>query len=200
MRHALQNSLILLLMLLVSACAALKPAPEELATPEIINRLPSDVGSFTYSGFRYFEDANTGYTFRYQNELKRRVADVYVYPVANENKNVAHEQLVLGSTKATIEAISTAVKDGIYANFNIVGAATKARGVSTVARVEATYLQQNLASYTLVYQTELEGTFMKIRVSMPDNDANRTSREWDAFADEIFELITAGRQNWHQEV
>lgn len=200
MRLVASNLLVLVLTLLLSACATLEKGPQTPPTPELISRLPNTVGSFNYQSYRFFEDADTGYTFRYQNEQKHRIADVYVYPVSAENEGIGHEQLVLGSTKATIEAITTAVQDGIYANFNIVGAATKARGVSTVARVEATYLQQNLASYTLVYQTELDGTFMKVRVSMPDNDANRDSREWDNFAEEMFELITEKRQPWQQEV
>ncbi|MBX2836594.1 MAG: hypothetical protein KTR35_07060 [Gammaproteobacteria bacterium] len=200
MHLALYRFSVLLLLLVLSACASIQPAPDTPVAPELIKRLPAQVGSFTYQNYRFFEDAESGYTFRYQNTMKRRVADVYVYPVATENRNLDHDQLVLGSTKATIDAISTAVQDGIYANFNIVGAATKVRGVSTVARIEATYLQQNLASYTLVYQTELDGTFMKIRVSMPDNDANRASTEWDQFAEEMFELISEKQQAWQQEV
>jgi len=97
--------------------------------------------------------------------------------------------LVMGSTRATIHAIGEAVKQGIYANFNVVGAATQARGLRTVARVEATYLRENLASYTLVYQTEYDGTLLKIRVSMPDNESNRGNTEWDEFANTIFNAI-----------
>ena len=88
-----------------------------------------------------------------------------------------------------MEALGEAVRQGHYVNFNVVDAATKSQGVRTVARVQATYLQENLASYTLVYQTEHEGTFLKIRFTMPDNESNRNSREWDQFADQMFKLI-----------
>jgi len=110
-------------------------------------------------------------------------------PVDEENKALEHDQLVLGSTRATMQALGNAVKQGYYMNFNVVDAATKSQGLRTVARVQATYLQENLASYTLVYQTEYEGTFLKIRFTMPDNESNRSSREWDQFADQMFKLI-----------
>ncbi|MFT6642163.1 MAG: hypothetical protein ACJAUZ_003167, partial [Flavobacteriaceae bacterium] len=74
-------------------------------------------------------------------------------------------------------------------NFNVLDAATHAQGLRTVARVQATYLRQNLASYTLVYQTEYNGTLLKIRVTMPDNESNRDSREWDLFTDTVFQSV-----------
>jgi len=184
--------LLLATSLALSACATLqKPAENEdtLDAPELIEVLPAEVGSFDYEGFRYFEDASNGYTFRYTNSGKHRMADVYVYPVATENEDLGHDDLVMGSTRATIQAIGDAVKQGIYTDFNVVGAATQARGIRTVARVEATYLRQNLASYTLVYQTEYDGTLLKIRVSMPDNESNRSNSEWDEFANTIFNTI-----------
>lgn len=184
--------LLLATSLALSACATLKkPAEKEdtLDAPELIEVLPSEVGSFDYEGFRYFEDESNGYTFRYTNSGKHRMADVYVYPVATENEDLDHDDLVMGSTRATIQAIGDAVKQGIYTDFNVVGAATQARGIRTVARVEATYLRQNLASYTLVYQTEYDGTLLKIRVSMPDNESNRSNSEWDEFANTIFNTI-----------
>jgi len=177
--------------LALSACATLKGPAEQTPppTPDLIDALPTELGSFDYEGYRYFDDASMGYTVRYTNARKQRMADVYVYPVAEQNQDLDHEDLVMGSTRATIQAIGDAVQQGFYANFNVVGAATQARGLRTVARVEATYLRQNLASYTLVYQTEYDGTLLKIRVSMPDNEPNRTSLEWDEFADTMFNTI-----------
>lgn len=177
--------------LALSACANLKqPTENEAETaPELIDALPEDIGSFEYQGYRYFENDANSYTVRYSNKKKRRMADVYIYPVAEQNADLNHKDLVMGSTRATIEAIGSAVQQGIYANLNVVGAATQARGIRTVARVEATYLNQNLASYTLVYQTEYNGTLMKIRVSMPDNESNRTNPEWDRFANTMFNKI-----------
>ncbi len=178
--------------LVLSACASLKQTQEaesDLPAPALVDALPTEVGSFDFEGYRYFEDASTGYTVRYSNPRKLRMADVYVYPVADQNQDLDHEDLVMGSTRATIQAIVDAVKQGLYANFNVVGAATQARGMRTVARVEATYLRENLASYTLVYQTEYDGTLLKIRVSMPDNESNRSSQEWDQFAETMFDKI-----------
>ncbi len=177
--------------LALSACATLKKPTEKapLPAPELIESLPQEIGTFDYEGYRYFENASNGYTFRYINPRKHRMADVYVYPVAEQNADLEHEDLVMGSTRATIQAIGAAVQEGHYANFNVLGAATQARGIRTVARVEATYLRQNLASYTLVYQTEYDGTLLKIRVSMPDNESNRSSAEWDEFANTMFNKI-----------
>lgn len=186
------TALLLSSSLALSACATLKqPDAEEKAldAPDLIDALPAELGTFDYEGYRYFQDESSGYTFRYTNPNKHRMADVYVYPVAEENSDLKHDDLVMGSTRATIEAIGEAVSQGIYTNFNVVGAATQARGFRTVARVEATYLRQNLASYTLVYQTEYDGTLLKIRVSMPDNESNRSNTEWDEFANTMFNTI-----------
>ncbi len=179
-----------------SACASsgdtreVEPPPP----PKSISRLPASIASFDFDGYRRFEDGGEGYTFRYSNPPKKRLADVYVYPVAAENANLEHEALVLGSTRATIQAIGEAVNQGVYANFAVLDAATRATGVRTTARVQATYLRENLASYTLLYQTEHEGTLMKIRVSMPDNESNRANGEWDAFATRVFDLLIEGTE------
>ena len=95
----------------------------------------------------------------------------------------------MGSTQATMRAIAQAVQQGVYQNLNVIDAATRANGLRTIARVQATYLRQNLASYTLVYQTEHDGTMVKIRMTMPDNQFNRTSREWDRFADQVLKAV-----------
>lgn len=175
--------------LLSSACATSASLPAEAVPapePVLFSTLPDTVESFELKGYKYFEDGSGGYSVRYANERKRRIADLYVYPVAEENINLEHNQLVLGSTRATLMAIGEATRQGHYANFNVVNAATRAQGLRTVARVQATYLRHNLASYTLVYQTEHKGTLLKIRVSMPDNEFNRESAEWDGFADTMF--------------
>ncbi len=181
-------------MLFTSACATVTPAdakPEPLPEPALIGVLPDAMQSFELQGYKYFHDSSGGYSIRYANLPKRRIADVYIYPVAEENSELAHDQLVLGSTRATIQAIGEAARQGHYANFNVVNAGTQAYGVRTVARVKATYLRQNLASFTLVYQTEYKGTLVKIRVSMPDNESNRDNEEWDAFAEKMFSTIIA---------
>jgi len=176
----------------LSACSTMKPAetepvqPEPREAPTLIKKLPETVESFSMQGYKYFGDGSGGYSVRYANKRKRRIADMYIYPVAKENTNLAHNQLVLGSTRATLQAIGEAAKQGHYENFNVLNAATRAQGLRTTARVQATYLRDNLASYTLVYQTEHKGTLLKIRVSMPDNDSNRKNSEWDKFADRMF--------------
>ena len=176
--------------IVTSACATTaSTTPVEAPAapkPALYSALPESVDSFELKGYKHFEDGSGGYSVRYANERKRRMADLYVYPVAEENANLEHNQLVLGSTKATLMAIGEATRQGHYSNFNVINAATRAQGVRTIARVQATYLRENLASYTLVYQTEHDGTLLKIRVTMPDNEYNRTSREWDEFADTLF--------------
>jgi len=158
------------------------PAPE----PALYKTLPDTVASFERKGYKHFEDGSGGYSVRYSNDRKRRIADLYIYPVAEENVDLEHNQLVMGSTRATLMAIGEATRQGHYSNFNVINAATRAQGLRTVARVQATYLRENLASYTLVYQTEHKGTLLKIRVTMPDNEFNRKSAEWDGFADKMF--------------
>ena len=175
-----------------SACASFGERAEP-GPPAIVESLPASIASFDYDGYRYFDDGSGGYSLRYSNAPKKRLADVYVYPVAEENAGLEHEALVLGSTRATLQAIGEAVNQGLYANFAVLDAATRAQGLRTTARVQATYLRENLASYTLLYQTEHDGTLMKIRLSMPDNESNRANGEWDAFAARVFELLIDGQ-------
>lgn len=170
-----------------SACASV--GERESIVPSLIGALPETIASFRFYGYKHFDDNSGGYSFRYRNVAKKRLADVYVYPVAEENAELGHEELVLGSTRATIQAINAAVAQGLYANFDVLGAATRSQGLRTTARVHATYLRENLASFTMLYQSEHEGTLMKIRVSMPDNDSNRANSEWDAFATRVFDLV-----------
>lgn len=183
----------------LSACASVPPSEPEAETkvtadstkpePALMKVLPANSNSFDLQGFKHFEDGSGGYSIRYANTRKRRIADLYVYPVADENSELGHNQLVLGSTRATLMAIGEAAKQGHYSNFNVINAATRAQGLRTTARVQATYLRKNLASYTLVYQTEHKGTLLKIRINMPDNESNRTSAEWDVFADKLFQTV-----------
>ncbi|MFT4727772.1 MAG: hypothetical protein ACI9UN_002270 [Granulosicoccus sp.] len=189
--HSVRLLLLLISLLITNACTALTITPEnknDAEAPALMHKLPKTVESFDMQGFKYFNDG-AGYSIRYSNARKQRLADLYIYDVADENASLAHKQLVLGSTKATMDAISAAAAQGHYANFNVLDAATHAQGLRTVARVQATYLRQNLASYTLVYQTEYNGTLLKIRVTMPDNESNRDSREWDLFTDTVFQSV-----------
>lgn len=184
---------------LMAGCASIS-SPEAPSTPEtpqavipddpsLIETLPEQVESFDYEGFKYFKKVEAGYTVRYTNKRKKRMADVYIYPVADENLKLGHSQLVMGSTRATLKAIGQAVSRGLYSNFNVIGAATHARGDRTIARVQTTYVRQNLASYSILYQTEHNGTLVKIRVTMPDNETNRQSGEWDRFALTMLDLV-----------
>lgn len=189
--HPVRLPVIIFALLFISACASVKPAVPEAKTvprpePSLIEALPGSIETFKLQGYKFFEDDSGGYSVRYSNERKRRLADIYIYPVTEENKQLAHIQLVLGSTRATMLAIGEAAKQGHYDNLAVINAATRAQGMRTVARVQATYLRQNLASFTLVYQSEHEGTLMKVRLSMPDNESNRSSAEWDRFADTVF--------------
>lgn len=190
--HSIRLSLLLIFFVITNAHSALSVTPETKNTarqaPALMHKLPKTVRSFNMLGYKYFNDGS-GYSIRYSNERKQRLADVYIYEVAEENTSLNHEQLVLGSTRATMDAISAAAEQGHYANFNVLDAATQAQGVRTVARVQATYVRQNLASYTLVYQTEHKGTLLKIRVTMPDNDSNRNSGEWDLFTETVFQSV-----------
>lgn len=161
----------------------------DLPQADLVSRLPKTIESFELEGAQAFSTSGDGVNVRYANERKKRRADVFIYPVADNNLELQHDALVMGSTQATMRAIAQAVQQGIYKNLNVIDAATKANGIRTVARVQATYLRDNLASYSLVYQTEHDGIMMKIRMTMPDNEPNRTSREWDRFAEEVVSSV-----------
>ena len=210
MRHIplLRRPILLITLALLGGCAATgsgdrSPGTDSLTDitaeagtetakpePELISRLPPAVESFDYDGYRHFTEVDAGYSVRYLNTRKKRSAEIYIYPVAQENRAMEHDQLVMGSTRATLKAIGKAVSQGLYANFSVVGAATHARGVRTVARVQTTYVRENLAMYSVLYQTEHDGTLVKIRINMPDNESNQANDEWDRFALRLIDLVT----------
>ena len=168
-----------------------QPSIEDLPRADLVAAMPETVESFERTGARAFDAGGDGVNIRYANPQKHRRADVFIYPVAENNKNLRHTDLVMGSTQATMRAIAQAVQQGVYQNLNVIDAATRPNGLRTIARVKATYLQKNLASYTLVYQTEHDGNMVKIRMTMPDNEANRESPEWDNFADQVLKAASA---------
>lgn len=199
--HSVRLAFLLIALLFTNACAAVSFTPEKTVSteaPMLLHKMPQTVGSFDLQGFKYFNDGS-GYSIRYSNERKQRIADLYIYDVAEENASLDHNQLVVGSTRATMDAIGAAAEQGHYANFNVLDAATHVQGLRTVARVQATYLRENLASYTLVYQTEYQGTLLKIRVTMPDNDSNRVSEEWDNFTNTVFQSVITELKNTNLE-
>lgn len=195
--HSVRLFFLSISLVFANACSAVTISPQkpsESAAPSLLHKLPETIESFDLQGYKYFNDGS-GYSIRYSNERKQRLADLYIYDVAEENESLDHKQLVLGSTRATMDAIGAAAEQGHYANLNVLDAATHSQGLRTVARVQATYLRQNLASYTLVYQTEYNGTLLKIRLTMPDNDSNRSSTEWDNFTDTVFESVITELDN-----
>ena len=116
--HPVRLSLLLISFLFTNACAAVTITPEEPVQkeePALLSKLPKTVESFELQGYKYFNDGS-GFSIRYSNERKQRIADLYVYEVAEENASLDHEELVFGSTKATMAAISAAAKQGHYAS------------------------------------------------------------------------------------
>jgi len=136
---------------------------EKRKAPAIITSLPPEVESFSYQGYRFLEEKSDSYAIRYANRRKHRMADVFVYEVSEGNRNLEHAQLVMGSTRATLRGLADAVKQGLYSNFNVLGG--------------------------VLYQTEYNGTLIKVRVSMPDNETNRANREWDRTAEVLIDNI-----------
>jgi len=135
---------ITLMAVLLSSCATLKAPeqdqdvtastqePAELPQAELVASLPKEVESFELAGAQAFDTDGDGVTVRYANPRKHRRADVFVYPVAEKNKKLAHPELVFGSTQATMQAIAQAVQEGIYQNLNVIDAATKANGFKAI--------------------------------------------------------------------
>jgi len=96
--------------------------PSVQSEPELMSKMPKVVDSFTLQGYKYFNDGS-GYSIRYSNPRKQRMADLYIYEVAEENASLKHSDLVVGSTRATMQAISSAAKQGHYDNYNVIHAA-----------------------------------------------------------------------------
>ncbi len=185
----MKNNLLLtaLLTICVSACStvSVKNPTEE---PEIISILPKMVEGYSYVGTHVYPSEEYGYSVRYTLSSKN-YADIYIYPVPEQVKEYPHKDIVFGMTGHAVSEIELAQEKGLYHGFEVLDKSAFDNSGIIFSKVEAKLIKDNLVSYTILYITENSSKLIKARITMPDNERNRSNKRWDNFIGEIFGFI-----------
>jgi hypothetical protein len=183
----------LLLVVSLTACATPTKEPQEqIANNEqlpILDVLPRQIEGFNYQGLRRYP-APWGYSLRYRNETNNAVyADLYLYPVPEELKGHEQEDIVMVKTDEALEEIDYFFKTGSYSEFEVLNRDSFQIEGETTSRVEIYLVRDNLALYSLLFVSEKDGKLVKVRMTMPNNEANTSNDAWERFVHKAFSVI-----------
>ena len=179
--------LLILMAIFLSACSTVSvKVPEK--EPGIVSILPRMVEGYSYVGVHVYPSEEYGYSVRYTLSSKN-YADIYIYPVPEQAKKYSHKDIVFGMTGNAISEIELAQEKGLYHEFEILNKSAFNNSGLVFSKVEAKLVKDNLVSYTILYLTENRSKLIKARITMPDNESNRSNKKWDAFIGEIFGFI-----------
>jgi hypothetical protein len=185
-------TLVILAIALASCASPNNQRPDQVTHGEhypILDVLPRRIEGFTYEGSSTYPDP-LGYSLRYQNDNNLHAfADIYLYPAPPGAASFTHEEIVVGVTNEALQEIDYFKQRGLYSEFKIISSGTFEIQGKTVSRVEIHLVKNNLVLYSLLYVTESDGKLIKARMSMPNNDANRTNEAWTRFIKSAFATI-----------
>ncbi|HEY9035666.1 MAG TPA: hypothetical protein VIM96_03040 [Pseudomonadales bacterium] len=179
------------------ACASnTKPPLEaspavEKTPPPIVAHLPHRIGGYEYAGFTEY-GPGLGYSLRYiKKGLQGNYADIYIWPVPKEAQKYSHEEIVYGVTEGSLQDIYEMQNRGIYEKVELIDRLAYGSSEQLVTMHRLVMLRENRKTLSFLYLTEYQGRLLKARVSLPDNEANRSSDEVKQFVLEIFNRIIA---------
>lgn len=157
----------------------------------IVEVLPQSIEGFHYGGSATYPDP-WGYSLRYRSEERGNIhADIYLYAVPPESRAGGREAIIDATLDGALQEITYVMEQGEYSEVKVLGRDKITVGDHPVGRVALYLVRNNLAVFSLIYVTESEGRLLKVRMSMPDNKANRGSGKWDLFVREAFTVILA---------
>ncbi len=179
----------------LSACAS-KVGPSldtssvvEKTPPPIVSHLPHRIQSYEYSGFTEY-GSGLGYSLRYiKKGFKGNYADVYIWPVPKDARQYSHEEIVYAVTNGSLQDIYNMQDRGVYEKVELIDRLAYGSSEQLVTMHQLVMLRENRKTLSFLYLTEYQGRLLKARVSLPDNDANRSSDEVRQFVSEIFNRI-----------
>lgn len=157
----------------------------------IMEVLPDSIEGFSYVGSATYPQP-WGYSLRYRSGASRWThSDIYIYPAPKADKPQSHQELVVGMTRQALEEIDYAKQRGAYSSFQILDQRKFTLNGKMATRIDMVLVKDNLVSYSLLYVTESQGKLLKVRMTMPDNEANRNNARWQRFAETVFNTIMA---------
>lgn len=161
----------------------------------ILDILPKEIEGFSFVDTKTYPDP-LGYSLRYRNNKNQLTyADIYIYPIPKEAIGLSHKELVLLATKLAFRDIEYVKKKGSYSRYDIISNDSFGLLGKTTVHAEISILKDNLVLYSLLYVTESNGKWIKARLTMPDNEANRNNETWHKFVTETFSIILQNIEN-----
>lgn len=187
----IKHSILIYLILCLTGCVSFGLNVENKNNkPEILDILPTNIDEFNYVGYQVYPEKSLGYSIRYAI-VNIGYADVYIYPVPKAALELDSKEIVIESTKAAITDIQYFVSKGIYSEFKVLSQKFSENNGVITTKIEGSFVKNNLQLYTMLYLTEHSGMLLKARISVNDNETNRSSTGWDSFVGKLFGLITA---------
>lgn len=154
--------------------------------PMIVDLLPEELRGYSYVNFYNF-NSDLGYSLRYAKKTEdKNYADIYIWPVSKEAKGYSHHDIVLITTKMALDDIYTMQQSGAYSNVVELSNETANVDGLIIARCKLSMLRENLKIVSYLYVTEHKGKLLKIRITLPDNEINRSREDIENFAIEMF--------------
>src|SRR5690606_30778517 len=122
-----------------------------------------------------------GYSLRYiKNNENSHYADIYVWGTPPQIANYTHREIVYAVTTAAVQDIHTIAEEGYYREIELLE--RLAYGEETILTMHKISMKKdNLAVLSFLYVSEYKGNLLKARISMPDNEFNRSREDIHAF-------------------
>jgi len=161
------------------------------STPDIVNHISHYIGDYEYIGIKHYGD-DLGYSLRYNNKfLTSTHADFYIWPVPPQATGYPHKDIVFAASDASLSDIIAVKENGGYQEMEILDQATYDSNGLIITVHKFSFLRSGLRVVSFMYVTEHKGSFLKARVSMPDNEANRDEKKVNVFVTDVLNQIIA---------
>lgn len=182
---------IALVLLLVSGCTTtqIRNGKVQNSEPKLVNLLPAKIHGYEYFDYKNFE-GDLGYRLRFIKEHDdNHIADIYIWPVSTETLKYPHREIVLSVAEGALNDIYTVQEAGVYSNVKVLDGKEYNNNGQIMAMYKLTMLRQNLNSISYLYVTEFGDKYLKLRISLPDNEVNREREDIEQFMLDLLNRI-----------
>lgn len=168
---------------------------EESNEPDIVNLLPKTVDEYRYAGFKNYRN-KLGYSLRYikDNEIHHH-ADIYIWDTPTQISSHSHRDIVYSATNAAIREIHAIAAQGRYSKIEFLEKLAFGADDSVLTLHKISMQKDNLAVISFLYVSEYKGNLLKARITLPDNEFNRSRNDVHVFVGHMFAAITEILEN-----
>lgn len=168
--------------------------------PELVSILPLDLKGYQYHSFHRYKHESLGFSLRYnKGEEPGHYADIYIWDVPQALHSYSHKEVVYAATNSALREIQGLEQRGTYSKVEFLDGRTSGTETMFLTKQKISLTHQNRALISYLYVSEVAGEFIKARISMPDNKANRNREDVDDFVTELFANIVVAKIMEHTE-